>query len=170
MAEENRTWGYERIQGALKNLRHDVSPNTVANILKRHGIEPAPTRKTKTTWKEFLQRHADQLAATDFFSVEVWPKAGLQRFLVLFFMDISSRRVQLGGIGKCPNGLWMAQIARNITDCVDGVMKSKRYLIHDRDPLFTKEFTAMLKEYGIQPVKLPARSPNLKAYVSHCTS
>ena len=92
MAEENRTWGYERIQGALKNPGHDVSPNTVANILKRHGIEPAPTRKTKTTWKEFLQRHADQLAATDFFSVEVWTKAGLQRFLVLFYGHLFASR------------------------------------------------------------------------------
>ena len=70
MAEENRTWGYGRIVGALANPSHDVSPNTVANILKRHGIEPAPERERKTTWKEFVSRHLDQIAATDFFTVE----------------------------------------------------------------------------------------------------
>jgi hypothetical protein len=89
MAQENRTWGYDRLQGALKNLGHDVSPNTVANILKRHGIEAAPERKTKTTWKEFLQQHTDQIVATDFFTVEVWTRAGLQRFLILFLTAIS---------------------------------------------------------------------------------
>jgi hypothetical protein len=119
MAQESRTWGYDRIQGALKNLGHAVSPNTIASILKRHGIEPAPERSKKTTWTEFLRRHLDQLAAADFFTVEVWTKAGLQRFLILFFIDISSRRVQLGGIAQCPDGLWMQQIARNITDCDD---------------------------------------------------
>ena len=164
MAQENRTWGYDRIQGALKNLGHAVSPNTIANVLKRHGIEPAPERSKKTTWTEFLRRHLDQLAAADFFTVEVWTKAGLQRFLILFFIDISSRRVQLAGIAQCPNGFWMQQIAGNITDCDDGVLKSNRYLIHDRDPLFTSDFLKTLQEYGIESLKLPPRSPNLNAF------
>jgi hypothetical protein len=84
--------------------------------------------------------------------------------MVLFFIEISTRRVQLGGIAKCPNGLWMGQIARAITDCEDGVMKNNRYLIHDRDPLFTADFTNILRQSGIQPVKLPPRSPNLNAF------
>jgi hypothetical protein len=112
MAQENRKWGYERIQGALANLGHDLSPNTIANILKGNGIDPAPERERKTTWKEFLSRHFDQIAATDFFTVEVWTFKGLQRFVVLFFIDLSSRRVQLGGIAECPNGLWMEQVGR----------------------------------------------------------
>src|SRR6185369_3807115 len=109
MAEENRTWGYDRIVGALANLGHELSAKTIANILKRHGIEPAPERRRKTTWKEFVSRHFDQIAATDFFTVEVWTKKGLQRFVVLFFIELSSRRVQLGGIARSPNGFWMDQ-------------------------------------------------------------
>ncbi len=164
MAEENRTWGYDRIVGALANLGHGLSAKTIANILKRHGIEPAPDRQRKTTWKEFVSRHFDQIAATDFFSVEVWTKKGLQRFMVLFFIELSSRRVQLGGIARSPNGFWMDQICRNLTDCDDGVLNQKRYLIHDRDPLYTAQFLCMLAESGIEPVKLPPRSPNLNAF------
>jgi len=170
MAEENRGWGYRRIQGALSNLGHIVARTTIANILKRHGIEPVPERSRKTTWKEFLTRHWDQIVATDFFTMEVWTCSGLTRFIVLFFMDLSTRRVQIGGIASSANGLWMVQIARNLTDAVDGFFAGKRYLIHDRDPLYTREFLATLATVGIESVKLPPQSPNLKAYVSHCTS
>jgi putative transposase len=170
MAEENRGWGYRRIQGALSNLGHIVARTTIANILKRQGIEPVPERSRKTTWKEFLTRHWDQIVATDFFTMEVWTCSGLTRFIVLFFMDLSTRRVQIGGIASSANGLWMVQIARNLTDAVDGFFAGKRYLIHDRDPLYTREFLATLATVGIESVKLPPQSPNLKAYASHCTS
>jgi hypothetical protein len=80
MAEENRTWGYRRIQGAIANLGHILAHTTIANILKRHGIEPAPERNRRTTWKEFLNRHWDQIVASDFFTVEVWTCSGLTRF------------------------------------------------------------------------------------------
>src|SRR5499433_2858235 len=164
MAEENRGWGYRRIQGALSNLGHIVARTTIANILKRHGIEPVPERNRKTTWKEFLARHWDQIAATDFFTMEVWTCSGLTRFIVLFFMDLSTRRVQIGGIASSANGLWMVQIARNLTDAVDGFFSRKRYLIHDRDPLYTQEFLSIIAGSGIKPVKLPPKSPNLNAY------
>jgi transposase InsO family protein len=164
IAEENRAWGYRRIQGALSNLGHIVARATIANVLKRHGIEPAPERSRKTTWKEFLSRHWDQIVASDFFTVEVWTCSGLTRFVVLFFIDVSTRRVQIGGIARSANGLWMAQIARNLTDAVDGFFAGKRYLIHDRDPLYTREFLATLGAAGIESVKLPPRSPNLNAY------
>ena len=164
MAEENRGWGYRRIQGALANLGHMLAHNTIANILKRHGIEPAPERERKTTWKEFLRRHWEQIVATDFFTVEVWTPRGLQRFVILFFIELSTRRVEIGGISNRANGLWMAQISRNLTDDVDGFFKGKRYLIHDRDPLYTSEFLSMLDEQGIESVKLPPRSPNLNAH------
>ena len=94
IAEENRGWGYDRIQGAMANLGQVLSPSGIAKILKRHGIEPAPERVKKTTWKEFMDRHADQIAATDFFTIEVWTMKGLQRFMVLFFNEVSSRLVQ----------------------------------------------------------------------------
>ena len=137
---------------------------TIANILKAHGIEPAPERSRKATWKEFLTRHWEQIVASDFFTIEVWMPTGLKRFIVLFFIELSTRRVEIGGIARNANGLWMAQIARNITDDVDGFFKGKRYLIHDRDPLYTQEFLNMLADVGIESVKLPPRSPNLNAY------
>jgi putative transposase len=104
----------------LSNLGHAIA-RTIANILKRHGIEPAPKRNRKTTWKEFLRRHWSQIIATDFFTVEVSTCTGLKRFTVLFFMDLSTRRVEIGGIASSANGLWMLQIARNLTDAIDGV-------------------------------------------------
>jgi transposase InsO family protein len=164
MAEENRDWGYRRIQGALSNLGHEIARSTISAILQRHGIEPAPERNRKTTWKEFLTRHWDLIAATDFFTVEVWTMRGPQRFLVLFFIEMSTRKVEIAGIAKTANGLWMSQIGRNLTDAVTGVLTGKRYLIHDRDPLFTAEFLGMLADVGVKSVKLPPRSPNLNAH------
>ena len=164
MAEENRGWGYRRIQGALSNLGHELARSTIAEMLKRHGIEPAPERSRKTTWKEFLTRHWELIVAADFFTVEVWTRRGLRRFIVLFFIELSTRKVQIAGIATDANGLWMSQIGRNLTDAVDGIVKGKHYLIHDRDPLFTAEFLSMLADVGVKSVKLPPRSPNLNAY------
>jgi putative transposase len=164
MAQENRTWGYRRIQGAISNLGYKIARSTIADILRRHGIEPAPERSRKTTWKEFLTQHWELIAAADFFTVEVWTARGLKRFLVLFFMDLSTRRVEIAGIASKANGLWMAQIGRNATDAIDGILKGKRYLIHDRDPLFTTEFQCILASVGVNAIKLPPQSPNLNAY------
>ena len=170
MAEENRDWGYRRIQGALSNLGYGIARSTVAAILQRHGMEPGPERSRKTTWKEFLTRHWELIVAADFFTVEVWTPRGLQRFIVLFFMELSTSKVGIAGIAASANKLWMSQIGRNLTDAVEGILTGKRYLIHDRDPLFTTEFLKMLADVGVKSVKLPPRSPNLKAYASHCTS
>jgi putative transposase len=156
MAEENRDWGYRRILGALSNLGHNLARGTIANILRRHGIEPAPERSRKTSWKEFLSRHWELIVAADFFTVEVWTRHGLQRFVVLFFIELSTRKVEVAGIARAANGLWMSQIGRNLTDAVDGMMCGKRYLIHDRDPLFTDKFLDMLAQTGVQSVKTAA--------------
>ena len=164
MAVENRDWGYTRIVGALLNLGYHLARGTVANMLKRNGIEPAPERSRRTSWREFLAQHWEMLVAADFFTVEVWTAKGLRRFLVLFFIELSSRRVEIGGISATASGLWMNQIARNLTDSIDGLLTGKRYLIHDRDPLFTAEFLCTLKNAGIESVKLPPRSPNLNAH------
>jgi transposase InsO family protein len=88
----------------------------------------------------------------------------LQRFVVLFFIDLSTRKVEVAGIAQAAKGLWMSQIARNLTGSEDGILIGKRYLIHDRDPLFTAEFLSMITETGVESVKLPPRSPNLNAY------
>src|SRR5262250_198115 len=164
MATENRDWGYRRIQGALANLGHEVARGTIANLLKEHGLEPAPQRERKTTWKEFLSRHREVIVAADFFTIEAWTRQGLTRFLVLFFIDLASRRVEIGGVARQANGLWVSQVARNLSDAEEGFLTGKRYLIHDRDPLFTTEFVEIVKSTGVQSVKLPPRSPNLNAY------
>jgi putative transposase len=91
MARENRDWGYGRIQGALSSLGPELARSTIADILQRHGIEPAPERNRKTTWKDFLSRHWELIVAADFFTVEVWTRRGLQRFIVLFFIEFSTR-------------------------------------------------------------------------------
>lgn len=99
--------------------------------------------------------------AADFFTVEVWTRTGLQRFVALFFLELSTRKVEVAGIAPTPNKLWMDQVARKLCDAVDGLLQGKRYLTHDRDPLFTAEFLSLLASEGVQSVKLPPRSPNL---------
>jgi putative transposase len=170
MAAENRDWGYLRIQGALSNLGHELARGTIAGIMKRNGIEPAPGRVRKTTWKEFLTQHWEQIVAADFFTVEVWTGKGLRRFMVLFFIELSTRRVQIAGISPGANGFWMKQIARNVTDAVDGLFRGKRYLIHDRDPLFTAEFLSTLAAAGTESVKLSPRSPNLNSHAERSSA
>ena len=86
-AQENPTWGYDRIQGALANVGYHLSDQTIGNILQEQGIEPAPDRKRQTTWKTFIQSHWDVLAAVDFTTIEVWTKRGLVTFYLLFVMD-----------------------------------------------------------------------------------
>jgi putative transposase len=146
LAKENRSWGYRRIQGALSNLGHTLGRGTIAEILARHGIEPAPERERKTTWKEFLTQHWELIVAADFFTIEAWTRRGLERFVILFFMELSTRKVEIAEIASSPSGLWMNQVGRNLTDGVDGLLNGERYLIHDRDPLFTAEFLSLLGE------------------------
>jgi len=109
MARENPTWGYDRIQGALANLGNHVSDRTVGNILKAHGIEPAPDRKRQSTWKSFLAAHWDVLASVDFTTLEVWTKGGLVTIYLLFVMELATRRVHFAGITAHPDELWMLQ-------------------------------------------------------------
>jgi putative transposase len=97
MADENRDWGYRRIQGALSNPEYEL-PAARSRSGTARGIEPAPERIRKTTGEEFLSRHWELFAAMDFFTVEVWTRRGLQRFIVLFFMELSTRKVQIAGI------------------------------------------------------------------------
>jgi len=110
------------------------------------------------------------IAGMDFFTVEVVTAFGLVRYHVLFVIDIGSRIVEVVGLARNPCGAWMKQMARNLLDVDDGFLRGKRYLILDRDPLYTQEFRQMLRAAGVKPLLLPARSPNLKGYASHCTS
>ncbi len=164
MARDNPRWGYTRIRGALRNLGHEIGRNTIKRILLENGFDPAPLRNKGMSWETFLKAHWGAIAATDFFSVEVLTRTGLVRYFVLFAIDLRSRRVEIAGITRRPDGEWMKQIARNLTDAGDGFLNGARFLIHDRDPLFTEAFREVLGSSGVSTVKLPARSPDLNAY------
>ena len=106
----------------------------------------------------------DVLAATDFFTAEVWTKGGLVTYYVLFFMHLATRRVHVAGITPYPHEEWMTQMARNVTMADDGFLWSQRYLIHDRDGKFCPAFFDTVESVGAKTVKLPARSPNLNCF------
>jgi putative transposase len=164
MAEENRSWGYDRIVGALVNLGFEVSDQTVGNVLRRHGVSPAPERKRTTTWQTFIRTHLALLAGTDFFTAEVLTLRGLATYYVLFVIHLESRRVDIAEITIHPDELWMKQIARNVTMEGCGVLRDCSYLLHDRDTKYTQSFRAIIASGGVEPLALPARSPNLNAY------
>src|SRR5712691_11384163 len=165
MAEENPTWGYRRIQGALANLGHHIDKITVRNILRRHLLDPAPKRsETGMSWTQFIKMHWAVLAATDFFTVEVATWHGLVTYYVLVVIELATRRVQIAGITAHPTAAFMQQCARQLTDPFEGFLLGKRYLLHDRDTKFTQAFDGLLKDSGVEPILLPPRSPNLHAY------
>jgi transposase InsO family protein len=164
MATENHSWGYDRIQCALKNLGHKVAATTIANILKRYGIEPAPERRKKTTWRTFLKAHWETFAAVDFFIVEVWTFGGLVTFYVLFFMELSTRKVNIAGITHTPDEPFMKQVARNLTDIQDGFLVGHRFLLIDRDSKYCQGFIDIIMDNGTRPVLCPAKAPNCNAF------
>jgi len=164
MASENPSWGYTRIQGALSNVGHRVGRTTVSNILKENGIDPAPERRERMTWSQFLKAHWNVLAAADFFTIEVWGPRGLVTFYVFFLIELATRRIEIAGITPSPNEAWMMQIGRNLTDPLDGFLAKKRFLIIDRDSKFSLAFRGLIKDARLEVVRLPPRSPNLNAY------
>jgi hypothetical protein len=164
MTSENWDWGYDRIAGALANLGHEVSDQTVGNVLRRHGLPPAPERKRTSTWAAFVRTHLALLAGTDFFTAEVLTLRGLVTYYVLFFIHLESRRVDIAGLTVHPDEAWMKQIARNATMEGCGALRDCRYLLHDRDTKFARSFRAILVSGQVKPLALPARSPNLNAY------
>jgi transposase InsO family protein len=164
MAKENHDWGYDRIVGALANLGYKVCDQTVGNVLQRHGLPPAPERKRTTTWSAFIRIHLALLAGTDFFTAEVLTLRGLVTYYVLFFIHLESRRVNIAGITVHPDERWMQQIARNATMEGCGMLRDCRYLLHDRDTKYTQSFRAIIASGQVEPLVLPAHSPNLNAY------
>jgi hypothetical protein len=141
MATENSTWGYTRIQGALKNLGHRVARSTVAKVLKAHGIPPAPNRPT--SWRTFLRAHWGEIAGADFFTTEVWTPRGLITYYTLFVIDLRSRRVHVAGSTPTPDAWFMAQAARRLTDAVDGFLVGHQILICDRPPAYVRQLAAV---------------------------
>jgi len=160
LARQNPGWGYTKIRDALRGLKIEIGRTTVANMLAEAGSEPAPERNRKRTWKQFLKSHWETLYACDFFSVEVLGVFGTVRTMVFFVIEVKSRAVQVAGIRIAPDGDWMKQIARNLLDPVDGFLPNASYLIHDRDPVFTEAWTALLETGGVNCAPIPAHSSN----------
>ncbi|MGE3877899.1 MAG: integrase core domain-containing protein [Planctomycetota bacterium] len=161
MANDNPTWGYCRIQGELRKLNHCVARSTIARTLKENGIKPSPDRPT--SWRAFLRAHLQAIAATDFFTAEVWTARGLITHYVLFLIDHATRAVEIAGITTNPDAKFMAQVARNLTDPMDGFLRAKRFLILDRDTKFTEQFRSILRESGVTSVSTAVRAPNMNA-------
>lgn len=162
MAEENPSWGYARIQGALKHLDHRVARSTIAKTLKEHGIKPSPDRPM--SWATFVRSHAHLIAAADFFTTEVWTARGLVTHYTLVVIDIATRRVQIAGTMTNPVSAWMEQIARNLTDWEDGFLTGKRFLIIDRDSIFSSAFKSILSGSGVETLLTAYQAPNMNAY------
>jgi len=158
LAEENPTWGYTRIQGALKNLGHKVGRSTVARILKARGLQPAPKRPT--SWPTFLRAHWGAIAGADFFTTEVWTWHGVT-FYTVFVIDLATRRVRVLGITPHPDELFMRQIVRTLT-MADAELC--RVLICDRDSKWSASVCDRLNEAGIRIVQTPYQAPNANAY------
>jgi putative transposase len=162
MAGEHPTWGYTRIQGALKNVGHRVGRSTIARILKAAGVPPVPERPT--SWQTCLRAHWGAIAGADFFTTEVGTWRGLVTFYTVFVIDLASRRVQIVGSTPFPDERFMRQISRTLTTAADGLLVQPRVLICDRDTKWSAPVRAQLREAGIRVVQTPYPAPNANAY------
>jgi len=163
-ATENPLWGSRKIKGCINLLGQNVSHQTVINILKRNGIDPKHRSGKGKTWESFTKAHLNVLWATDFFTYEVLTLFGPVTHYVLFFIHLETRKVHLGGITIHPNGQWMKQVARSITDPFNPPLGNAKLLIMDRDTKYTSEFRKYLSNFAIESIRLPIMSPNLNAF------
>ncbi len=160
LAAENPSWGYKRIHGELKGLGFTLSPSTVWNILRRHGIDPVP-RRARLSWREFLRQQAASIVECDFFTVDiVW----LRRFYAFFFIELERRRVHIAGVTAHPNGAWVTQQARNVLATLSKEGRRPRILIRDRDVKLTKAFDEFLRSQGVSVIRTPVAAPKAKAH------
>jgi putative transposase len=160
LARENPRWGYQRIVGELAGVGVGVSVTTVAKILRQAGLPPAGAR-SQLSWREFLRTHAESIIACDFFTVDtLW----LGRLYVLFFLELSSRRVHLAGCTANPDGRWMAQQARQLAWSLTERAQPARFLIHDRDSKFSRAFDDVFRSEGVEIIRTPYRAPQANAF------
>jgi len=155
LAKEKLRWGYLRIVGELKKLGVTVSKGSVANVLRRHGLPPAP-RREGPTWVEFLRSQAKGVAATDFFSVDT---VLLRRDDVLFAIEVERRVVHLLGITTNPDNPWVTQAARNFAAALEDAGRRFRFLVRDRDTKFTTSFDTVFASIGIEAIQDPGPLP-----------
>jgi putative transposase len=155
---ENPRWGYPRIRGELRKLGIRISATTVRSILLRHGMNPAP-RRAGPTWTQFLRTQAAGILATDFFTVET---IGLRTLYVLFFIELSTRRVHVAGVTEHPDSAWVTQQARNLA--IGERLSDVRFLVRDRDAKFPGSFDAVLRAEGVRVIRTPIRAPRANAF------
>ncbi len=160
LARENPRWGYQRIVGELAGVDVVVSATTVAKILRQAGVSPAGAR-AQLSWREFLRAHAESIIACDFFTVDtLW----LGRLYVLFFLELSSRRVHFAGCTANPDGRWIAQQARQLAWSLSERATPARFLIHDRDSKFSPAFDDVFRSEGVEIIRTPFRAPQANAF------
>jgi putative transposase len=160
LASESPRWGYQRIQGELLRLGLRVLATAIRTTLRRHGLDPAP-RRTTTTWRAFLRQQAAGIVACDFFTVDtVW----LRRLYILFFIELSTRRVHLAGVTANPNAAWVTQQARNLLLRLEDQGRRVRFLIRDRDAKFCHTFDDVFRSEDAKVVVTPVQAPNANAY------
>jgi hypothetical protein len=160
LAAENACWGYKRVHGELVGLGFDLSASTVWNILRRAGVDPAPQR-VGASWREFLRQQASVMIECDFFTVETLL---LRRLYVLFFLELGSRRVHLGGVTAQPTGPWVEQQARNLLMTLGEQEQRPRFLIRDRDRKFTSAFDEVFRSESVRVIRAPVAAPRAKAH------
>lgn len=158
LAKQNPTWGHRRIHGELIGLGHAIASSTVWQILKDHGINPAPERSA-VTWTEFLCSQA--AVACDFFTVDT---AALRRYYVLFFIHTETRRVFFASVTANPTGTWTTQAARNLFLSHGDQLASARALVRDRGSQFIDSFDEIFRTEGFKILKTPARTPVANTY------
>lgn len=162
LAAENGRWGYSRIHGELRKLGYTISRSAVRDVLKRHGVPPAPQRGPRSeSWRTFLARHKDQVLVCDFFTVET---LFLKTVYVLFFLEVGTRRVRLVGCTAHPTAAWVTQQARNLAWTLQEDGQPVRYIIHDRAAKFPATFDAVFATEGMAVVRTPYRAPNANAF------
>ena len=162
MATDNPSWGYTRIQGALKNLGHRVARSTIASVLKVEGIPPS--RERPTAWRAFLGAHWPALVAADFFTTEVWTVRRLVTYYTIFAIELQSRRVHMVGSTRYPDEPFVVQAMRHLTDGFDGVLKRGRVLICDRDRKWSRAVREFLEQEHVRVIQTPFCAPNCNAY------
>lgn len=160
LAQEN-DWGYGKISGELRKLGHRLSEQTIAKILKRHGLPPLPERRPSLSWQHLLKHYKGQMLACDFFTVET---LFLKTIYVLFFIEIGSRRVHFADCTAEPSQRWLTQQARQLMWELDEQDTAMRFLIHDRDTKFSRSFDSVFESEKIDVILTPYQAPNANAF------